>query len=99
MQSEMHFTTMLSFDKPVELEKLNCTKIERFFEKYSNLEIKIEINNQSNSEEDYLNCTHFDILIEIFEIEKSNFAHLFSTLGQKSTFTFLAKFTHSKSHI
>ena len=90
---------MLSFDKPVELEKLNCTKIERFFEKYSNLEIKIEINNQSNSEEDYLNCTHFDILIEIFEIEKSNFAHLFSTRGQKSTFTFLAKFTHSKSHI
>ena len=99
MQSEMHFTTMLSFDKTVELEKLNCTKIERIFEKYSNLEIKIEINNQSNSEEDYLNCTHFDILIEIFEIEKSNLAHLFSTLGQKSTFTFLAKFTHSKSHI
>ena len=98
MQSEMHFTTMLSFDKPVELEKLNCTKIERFFEKYSNLEIKIEINNQSNSEEYYLNCTHFDILNDIFEREKSNFAHLYSTLGQKSTFAFLAKFTLSKSH-
>ena len=96
--SEASFVLQASHQPPQAASVRVVLKLKEFFEKYSNLEIKIEINNQSNSEEYYLNCTHFDILNDIFEREKSNFAHLYSTLGQKSTFAFLAKFTLSKSH-